>query len=302
MAAAGTPTILLTGGTGQIGSELSPLLSKIGVAITPTRDELDLTLPETIRQIVRRVKPAVIVNAGAYTAVDRAESERDDAFRINADAPAVLAEEAARLGALLVHFSTDYVFDGSKRTPYLESDPVTPINVYGESKARGEQAVVESQGPHLVLRTSWVYGPRGVNFPRTILRLARERQELRVVNDQVGTPTSAIFLAEVTVRLVKRWLTEDDRGDGRWSSLYHLTASDSTTWYDFARSVLERDPRRGEQIAQRVVPITTAEYPTAARRPLYSVLDCTLIERELGVKRTDWRDQLVAVSTRWSAA
>lgn len=291
--------ILLTGASGQVGGELAPLLADLGQCVTPTSVELDLARPEAIRDFVRRTQPDVIINAGAYTAVDRAESEPDRAFAINAQAPAVFAEEAARTGALLVHYSTDYVFDGTKSAPYVETDTVAPVNVYGATKAQGEAAVASSSGPHLVLRTSWVFGPRGTNFPRTMLRLARERTELRVVEDQIGAPTSANFVAAISRDLVQQWLRDGARETARWSGVYHLTAGGFTSWYGFARAVLDQDPRREEQRVTRVVPVTTAEYPTPARRPLRSVLDCAKIEREFGVRRSAWTEQLAGVLHRW---
>jgi dTDP-4-dehydrorhamnose reductase len=293
------PSFLLTGASGQIGGELAPLLAEHGRCLAPTSAELDLGQPAAIRELIRRARPDVIINAAAYTAVDRAESEPERAFAINADAPAVLAEEAARLGALLVHYSTDYVFDGGKGAPYVEDDPVAPLNVYGKSKARGEAAVAASGAEHIVVRTSWVYGPRGANFPRTMLRLARERTELRVVADQTGTPTSSIFLAAASRDLVVQWL-EDPRSGPRWSGIYHLTAIGHTTWYDFARTLLDRDPRRVEQKATRVIPIATTEYPTPARRPMYSVLDCSRVTEAFGVRRTEWPAQLDEVLRRWT--
>ena len=287
--------IVVTGATGQIGYEAVRALAPLGSVVALTRADLDLTNPAAIRETVRRLCPRVIVNAAAYTAVDRAESDRELCGAINADAPGVLAEEARRLGALLVHYSTDYVFDGSKLAPYTETDPPAPLSVYGATKLAGERAIQSAGGAHVILRTSWVYGARGTNFLRTILRLARERAELRVVNDQVGAPTWSRSIASMTADIVRYELGRgEDFGTGL-SGLYHLAAAGATTWYEFARCILERDPRREEQVCRAVIPISTAEYPTAARRPLYSVLDCTAFADRFRLSLQDWREQLPLV-------
>ena len=287
-------TIVVTGATGQIGFEVARTLAPLGNVVGLTRAELDLASAEAVRATIRALRPRVIVNAAAYTAVDRAEAERDLATAINARAPAVLADEARRIGALLVHYSTDYVFDGAKRAPYTEADRPAPLNVYGATKLAGEEAIQAAGGAHVILRTSWVYGPRGTNFLRTMLRLARERTELRIVNDQVGAPTSSRWIAEMTAAVVSDLLGRGDpRGDA--SGLYHLAAGGSTTWYEFARCILDGDPQREEQTSRSVIPISTADYPTAARRPAYSILDCTAIRDRFGLPLTDWRQQLASV-------
>ncbi|HEX6266246.1 MAG TPA: dTDP-4-dehydrorhamnose reductase, partial [Burkholderiales bacterium] len=222
--------ILLVGRNGQVGRELAQALAPLGEVNAPSRAQLDLTDADRIAAVVRGASPEVIVNAAAYTAVDRAESEPDAAFSVNASAPRLLAEEAARLGALLVHYSTDYVFDGEKAGPYAEDDTPRPLNVYGASKLAGERAIAAAGCRHLILRTSWVYGPHGSNFMRTILRAARERPELRVVDDQWGAPTSSTALARATARL----LPSHPEG------LYHITAAGKTTWYGFARAIVAR--------------------------------------------------------------
>jgi len=288
-------TIVVTGSTGQIGYEAVRELAPLGKVVGLTRADLDLAKPTAIRETIRRLRPRVIVNAGAYTAVDRAESERELCGAINADAPGVLAEEARRLGALLVHYSTDYVFDGSKRAPYTEADPPAPLNVYGATKLAGEQAVQATGGAYVILRTSWVYGARGTNFLRTMLRLARERTELRVVNDQIGAPTWSRSVASMTASIVGYELGRDDELSAGLAGLYHVAAGGSTTWYEFARCILEGDPRREEQICRAVVPITSAEYPTAARRPAYSVLDCSAFADRFRLSAMSWRDQLKLV-------
>ena len=283
-------TIVVTGATGQIGYEAVRELAPLATVVGLTRADLDLANPAAIRETVRRLRPRVIVNAAAYTAVDRAESERELAAAINAEAPAVLAEEARRIGALLVHYSTDYVFDGSKGAPYTESDTPAPLNVYGASKLAGEQAIQAARGTYLILRTSWVYGARGTNFLRTVLRLARERTELRVVNDQVGAPTWSRWIAEATGRLLREVDRESPPG-----GIYHMTAGGSTTWYDFARRILEGEPHREEQVCRAVIPISSAEFGAPAARPLYSVLDCTAIRDRFDLALPDWREQLALV-------
>lgn len=246
------------------------------------RAALDLENVDAIRATLREHAPDVIANAAAYTEVDRAQSERARAFAVNATAPAVMAEHARAHGTLLIHYSTDYVFDGARRTPYPESAPPRPLNVYGESKLAGEAAIRASGACALVFRTSWVYGLRGRNFLLTIRRLAATRDELRIVADQTGTPNWCRELARATATLVARGLPHLRERCG----LYHLGARGAATWYDFARAIV------GEVELPRVVPITTAEYPTPARRPAYGVLDTGLFERTFGFALPDWRRSL----------
>ena len=290
---ADAPVVLLTGSTGQVGHELRTVLATLGRVVAPSRAELDLARPESMRAAIRAFRPAVVVNAAAYTAVDRAESEPGLCAVVNAEAPRVLAEEAARLGALMVHYSTDYVFDGRKGAPYVEHDETAPLNVYGRTKLAGERAVAGAGGRHVILRTSWVYGPHGVNFLRTMLRLARERQELRVVDDQTGAPTWSRSLAVATVAIVSHMLGDAAAGDA--SGVYHLTSAGATTWYDFATAILAGDPARGEQVCERVLPISSAEYPTAARRPACSLLDSGKARQRFGISIPHWRDELARV-------
>lgn len=273
--------LLLTGRNGQVGWALERALAPLGEVIATDRSTLDLADADAIRRVVRELKPEVVVNAAAYTAVDRAESEAELALRINATAPGVLAEEAKRLGALLLHYSTDYVFDGIKTTPYSENDAPNPQSVYGESKLAGEKAVRAAGGRHLILRTGWVYGPRGKNFLLTILRLAREREELRVVNDQRAAPTSAVALASATTDILRRHGVTA-------TGLFHVAASGETTWFGFAEAIVAR-ARPALARFPRVVPIASTEYPTPARRPAYSVLDCAKASRALGVRLADWQ-------------
>jgi dTDP-4-dehydrorhamnose reductase len=300
-------TILLTGKTGQIGSHLSPLLENLGEFVAPNRNELNLSNADAIRSAVRDLRPSLIVNAAAYTAVDAAENDEESAYKINADAPAVLAEEAKKIGAVIVHYSTDYVFDGLKRTPYTESDATNPINAYGRTKLAGEQAVRESGASHLIFRTSWVYSTRGRNFMLTILRLASERDELRVVGDQVGSPTCAADIAAATTQILTYIFQR-----GNYASLipglcgiYHMTAAGQTSWYDFARAIIEKAKAvscdlswlmaatRGHTLlAKCVVPISTKEFRSPTARPGYSVLSNSLLAERFGVELPSWRNQL----------
>jgi dTDP-4-dehydrorhamnose reductase len=274
--------ILITGKNGQVGTELSRFYHSRQDVVLTGRDECDLSSEESIRDTVRRVKPTVILNAGAYTAVDQAEKEPALCFAVNAEAPRVLAEEAARLDALLIHYSTDYVFNGKKPAPYLETDPISPLNVYGESKAAGEAAIAKVATRFLVLRTSWVYGAHGKNFLRTMLRLGAERPELRVVDDQLGAPTSAAAIASGTARLVEQPLS------GGWG-IYHMTAAGSTSWYGFARAIFQEAVLATKP---RVQPIPSSDYPTPARRPTNSVLSNDRFAQTFGFRLPAWEQQL----------
>jgi dTDP-4-dehydrorhamnose reductase len=278
------PRILVTGAQGQVGFELARLLPAHGEVIALDRAGLDLGAPDAIVAAVRAASPDLIVNAGAYTAVDLAETQRDAAFAVNALAPQILAEEARRSGALLIHYSTDYVFDGSARMPYREDAPVGPLNVYGESKLAGEQAIAAAGAQALTLRTSWVYGLRGRNFLVTIRRLAAQRPELRIVADQTGTPNWAVALAAATAALVALGLPALRERAG----LYHFSATGATTWHGFARAIV------GNVAAPIVTPITTADFPTPARRPAYGVLDTSLFAATFGFGLPAWQDSLAA--------
>jgi dTDP-4-dehydrorhamnose reductase len=278
---AGRPTILLTGAGGQLGRELAAALRPVGALVACDRTALDITDAASIARVVRDVAPTFIVNAAAYTAVDRAESERDVAFAVNGRAPAVLAAEARRLRAVLIHFSTDYVFDGMRTTPYDEDAAPAPLNVYGESKLDGERAIAATSCAALTLRTSWVYARHGQNFLTTMERLGAQRDELRVVADQVGVPNWARALARATAALIERGSAYVEERAG----LYHLSAGGSTTWYAFAQAIL-RDRR------VRIVPITTQQYPTPARRPRFGVLDSSRFARTFGFALPDWTAML----------
>lgn len=269
--------ILLTGSNGQVGWELQRTLAPLGEISALGRVELDLRDAGRIRDAVRTVKPDVIVNAAAYTAVDKAEAEREPAFAVNAIAPGILAEEAKRAGAVLVHYSTDYVFDGTKGAPYVEEDVPNPINVYGASKLAGERAIAATGCRHLILRTSWVYGPRGSNFFLTMLRVARERRELRVVDDQIGAPTSSAAIALATAQVLRPAAL----------GTYHLSAAGQVSWCGFARAILAR-----AGIATPVSAIHTEDYPTAARRPRNSLLDNARLHADFGIALAPWEEQL----------
>jgi len=274
--------ILLTGRNGQVGWELQGQLAQLGALTAVDLEELDLCDSAAIRKLVRQLNPRIIVNPAAYTAVDQAEREPELAFAVNATAPGVLAEEAKRIGALLVHYSTDYVFDGKKPAPYVEDDSPAPLNVYGRSKLAGEKAVEISGCRHIILRTSWVYGARGKNFLLTVLRLAKERPELRLVADQIGAPTWCRALAEATKEIIPRALD-----DPSTCGLYHATNGGETSWFEFAVKIL-----RIAGIETPVRPITTAEYPTPAARPANSRLDNSKLRSVFGLSLPDWRSSL----------
>jgi dTDP-4-dehydrorhamnose reductase len=277
---------LLTGAHGQVGYELERCLQGLGEVVAPGRERLDLSDLAQVRDVVRALRPGLIVNAAAYTAVDRAESEPALAHIVNAEAPGVLAGEARSLGAAMVHFSTDYVFDGSKDGPYVESDPAAPLNVYGRTKLQGEQAVAAAGIPHLILRTSWVYGMRGHNFLLTMLRLARERGELRVVADQHGAPTWSRTVAQTTAHI----LAQARCGGADWwegnGGLYHLGCQGKTTWHGFAEAIMEATSN-----PVPVIPISTNEFPTAARRPSNSLLDSSRLANRF-CRLPEWRETL----------
>ncbi|MCX7627006.1 MAG: dTDP-4-dehydrorhamnose reductase [Methylophilaceae bacterium] len=287
-------SILLTGGNGQIGWELRRALAPLGKVYAPSRQELDLSEPDTICRAIREIRPHWVVNAAAYTAVDRAESEPSRAMAINGTAPGVLAEEAKRIHAVLVHFSTDYVFDGTKPGPYRETDPTHPINGYGHSKLVGEEAIRSAGVPHLIFRTSWVYGVRGRNFLLTVLRLARERNTLSVVDDQVGAPTWSRMIAQATALALARGNVTEVAGT------YHLSSGGETTWHGFARAILEEYRVRLQPcgwpplmlVPSAIIPIRTDQYPAVARRPANSVLDNGKLEKTFGLKLPDWRECL----------
>ncbi len=275
--------ILLLGQHGQVSRELQLLLESHHELIVLGREQLDLADTERLRDAVRRLQPQLIINAAAHTAVDAAESEPEAAFAINATAPGVLAEEAAALDVPLIHYSTDYVFDGSKASAYDESDAPNPLGVYGRSKLAGEQAIRTVGGKHLILRTSWVYSLHGRNFLLTMQRLLQEREQLSVVADQIGAPTWAGSIAAATVQLIERWQNAQTAAWG----VYHFTARGETAWFGFAEAIAAQLQAQGKTVAQ-LTPIATTQYPTPARRPLNSRLDCSRLERDWGVRLPDW--------------
>ena len=279
--------ILISGQHGQVSSEVQKRLGVLGELVVPGRDQLDLSQPEQIRQQVRHVRPDLIINAAAFTAVDKAESEPGPAFAVNAQAPGILAEEALALGIPLIHYSTDYVFDGSKGEPYNEDDAPHPLGVYGQSKLAGEQAITAVGGMHLILRTSWVYSASGSNFLLTMQRLLQEKPELRIVADQIGAPTWAGTIANSTLALIERWQAGER---GAWGT-YHLTAQGETSWFGFAQAIGEALRKQGKPCAH-LLPIPSSEYPTPAVRPLNSRLDCSRLLREWGVSQPDWQTAL----------
>ena len=301
------PTILLTGKTGQIGSELNRLLGKLGEVVAPERKDLDLLDPGQIRRLMQQAKPQLVVNAAAYTAVDAAETDQASVLATNAEGPQLLALAAKRLGAVLVHFSTDYVFDGSKNAPYLETDPANPINAYGRTKLAGEQAIRDSGVTHLIFRTSWVYATRGRNFLLKILSRATECRELKVVDDQWGAPTCAANIAEATTTVLNG-VTAGTNSQFVLSDLsgtYNMTAAGQTTWFEFAKAILEEASRAPLDmpwlaaatdgrplIASSVLPISTNEFRSPARRPAYSVLSNARLIKAFGLTLPDWRTQL----------
>lgn len=285
--------ILLTGASGQLGTALLPMLKQQGEVVAVGRAECDLRSTDEVRKLVAEVRPSVIVNPAAYTAVNEAEAHSADAYAINGAAAGVLAEEARKLGAMFVHFSTDYVFDGKKTGPYAESDEPGPLNVYGASKLAGERAVAATGGRYLILRTSWVYGPNGKNFLLTIRRLAHEKNELKIVDDQVGAPTSSIQLAQATARLVRQYSgkTEADFPFG----IYHTTAAGSVSWCGFARAIVAALRENENFKVQRILGIGTSEYLTPAKRPLNSVLCNEKFEKTFGFKLDSWQAGLAEV-------
>ena len=288
------PKILLTGANGQVGWELRRTLGALGEVVALDSRTMDLSKAEAVRDTVRAIAPAIIVNPAAYTAVDKAESEPDRAHAVNAVAPGVLAEEAARLDALLVHYSTDYVFDGSgavldrgEARPWREDDATGPLSVYGDTKHQGEQAIVGSGCAHLILRTSWVYAARGGNFAKTMLRLAQERERLTVIDDQWGAPTGAELIANVSAHAIVQTRQQPDK-----AGIYHLAAAGHTTWFAYAKHVLAQARQAQPAIkikATEVASITTADYPTPARRPLNSRLDTRKLQSTFGLTLPTWQ-------------
>jgi len=299
--------LLITGANGQVGWHLQRTLSPLGTVLALSRDQLDLADLDSVASTIRDFGAQIVVNAAAYTAVDKAESEPELAHVVNALAPARMAAELAKTGGLLIHYSTDYVFDGSKEDAYAENDPTGPLNVYGRTKLEGEQAIAATGCGHIILRTTWVYDVRGKNFLRTVLRLAREREELRMVSDQFGAPTWARTIAEATaeilVQILKPGSSEIPRATPEQTGVFHLTAAGKTSWAEFADAIIKEyedccswaadtSEYGAPLMAKRVVPITSDQYPTPARRPRNSVLSNAKVQSVYGIAMPEWRDQL----------
>jgi dTDP-4-dehydrorhamnose reductase len=278
--------VLILGAQGQLGIELKKAFQGAGEIVTLGREQCDLAEPETIRRAMAEISPEIVLNAAAYTAVDRAESETELAMRVNGDAPGVLADEALKVGALLVHYSTDYVFDGSKHGPWVEDDPVNPLNEYGRSKLAGERKIANVGGRYLIFRTSWVYSPHGNNFLKTMLRLGREREQLRVVNNQIGAPTTAAALAQATREVMDSDFLSEDSG------IYHMTCAGETSWCGFAQEIFRRARAPEDRKWPEVVGIPDTEYPTPAKRPKNSVLSNSRLRSSFRVSLAAWEHAL----------
>jgi dTDP-4-dehydrorhamnose reductase len=277
------PKILIFGRIGQVGWELRHKLACLGEVSNMDYPEIDFSKPDTIREAVRAAEPSVIVNAAAYTAVDKAEAAPEPAWAINAAGPGVIAEEAKRLGALMVHYSTDYVYDGSRQGAWVETDKPNPLNVYGQTKLAGDEAIQAVGGDYLILRTSWVYGARGANFLLTMLRLAKERPELRIVDDQTGSPTSSECIALATADILAQVVSPAGGGLAGRSGVYHLTNSGETTWFGFAQAFLSK-----QEVCPKLTPIPASAYPLPAIRPVNSVLSCQRVAETFGVRMPSW--------------
>lgn len=288
--------ILLTGKNGQVGWELQRTLASLGDVVAVGHREMDLVDPDSIRKIIREVQPSLIINAAAYTAVDKAESEPDLAMAINGVAPGIMAEEAKRLNAAIVHYSTDYVFDGTKSGPYSEEDTPNPLNVYGRTKLAGERAIQAVGVPHLILRTSWVYATRGKNFLLTMLKLSRERSELKIVDDQMGAPTWSRMLAEVTSQILAQHfspLCRQSASITNVSGVYHIASEGSTSWCGFARKIFEEACRDASFVMPRLIPVPTTDYPLPAARPQNSRMSNVKLGQTFGLAITSWEKSLV---------
>jgi dTDP-4-dehydrorhamnose reductase len=285
--------ILFTGRQGQVGWELEQRLKGLGEIVAFDRATLDLSQPEQIRDCVNRVQPNLVINAAAYTAVDQAESEQELAEAVNSIAPGILAQAAKDHNAAMIHFSTDYVFDGNKSSPYDEDDACNPMGVYGKTKWQGEQNILATGIPCIILRTSWVYGTRGKNFLKTILRLANEKEEIRIVNDQIGAPTWCGTLAQKTTEILQSLVRQPSASEtlipAEVSGVYHLTCGGQTSWFGFAEAILHNS---ASTKTPKLIPITTEEYPTPARRPLNSVLSNQKLERVMGIRQAHWETAL----------
>jgi dTDP-4-dehydrorhamnose reductase len=281
--------ILLIGNKGQLGWELERTLAPLGPVVSVDYPDLDLNDPDSVRPVISSARPEVIINAAAYTAVDRAEAEVDSAVAINARAPEIIAEEAKKLPALFIHYSTDYVFDGTKNEMYVEQDIPNPINVYGKSKLDGEMAIKSAGGFYLIFRTSWVYSLRRESFVTKVLEWSRANQTLRIVSDQISCPTWCRMLAEISAQVLAKSGGRPTEWLGERYGLYHLAGSGIANRFEWAQEILKLDPKRSEQISVQIVPAKTEEFPTPARRPLHTALDCSLFTETFGLRLPDWQ-------------
>jgi dTDP-4-dehydrorhamnose reductase len=283
--------ILLTGKNGQVGWELNYSLSKFATVFAMGRDQMDLSRPETLSSIIREIRPDIIINAAAYTAVDKAEAEPELAMTVNGVAPGVIAEEAQKIGAGLIHYSTDYVFDGKAASPYKEEDPTNPLSIYGKSKLAGEQAIMRAGIPHIIIRTGWVYSLRGSNFLLTMQKLAQARNQIKVVDDQIGGPTWSKTIAEGTVRIIEPSLKGDSIKSSIFShsGVFHMTCGGKTSWFGFANKVLKLS---NLSEGAEVIPIPTIEYPTPAIRPKYSLLSNRKSQQAFHLEMPQWQEAL----------
>lgn len=285
--------ILVIGSNGQIGRELVEAAKCLGNVVSISRNsspyKIELVQPETIQKVIQKIKPTIIVNAAAYTAVDDAECEEKLAMKINADAPGIIAEEAKLIDATLVHYSTDYVFDGTKTTPYVENDVTNPINIYGKSKLAGENLVLTSGCKNLIFRTSWVYSNHGNNFVKSIIRLANERDQLNVVDDQIGCPNSANYIAVATVKSLENYIDTDPDQANKYHGIYNLSSSKPMSWYEFAKNIINIGYEKGRCKNINVNPIPSSEYPTIAARPKYSVLSNKKLFEKFQIEENPWK-------------
>ncbi len=298
------PRVLLLGKDGQVGSALQASLALRGQLFAHNRTTCDLADIAQLRSVIRDTQPSIIVNAAAYTAVDKAEQDEEVCFKVNAIAPGVIAEEAATLGTWLIHYSTDYVFDGAKSMPYLEDDLPRPLNVYGRSKLAGDRAIMAA-GNHTILRVAWVYGLTGNNFAKTILRLASERDELRIVNDQFGAPTSAEMIAEITACIIDRYVARDQKNAADFCGVFHVAPKGRISWHGFALELIREAERQNQKLSIReggVIPIASNEYPTAAVRPRNSSLDTGKLRRTFQLDLPPWQANLKTFVANWSSS
>jgi len=284
--------ILLIGKNGQLGWELQRTLATLGEIVALDYPEIDLAKPESLCEVIRNVSPQLIVNAAAYTNVDKAESEPELAQKVNGEAPRVMAEEARRLKAAFIHYSTDYVFDGKKGSPYVETDVPNPLNVYGKTKMAGEQKIQEVGGTFLIFRTSWVYSLQQGGFVTKVLQWAREQEVLRIVDDQIGSPTWARMLAEATAQTIAQWRSDPVAYIKQKSGLYHLAGGGSCSRYEWAKAIIDLDPQKEEQLVKELLPVTSNEFPVPAVRPLNTGLDCTKFTRNFVLSLPDWARSL----------